>query len=207
MFWLRMLIGGFLTIWAWVFTSYLLTYLNYSMWLGNVIGISGNIFSFIFVNALVFYSIAKSSNGKKSVNDTGQPALADKKEQPAQDTLAQDTLVISQLDKLMRNGELFLDPELTLEQLAEQAKMSPRKISGAINRQCKQNFFDYINGFRVMRAVEILQKKKMQANMLDVLGDAGFNSKSTFYRAFKRAMKMSPSEYCAKLESQSGNNQ
>ena len=193
MFWLRMLIGGFLTLWAWVFTSYLLTYLNYSMWLGNVIGISGNIFSFIFVNALVFYSIAKSNNGKKPVREAEPPE--------AKPNDKQDLLVIEQLDKLMHEGELFLDQELTLEQLAERAATSPRKISGAINRQCKQNFFDYINGFRVARAAKILQQQQMKANMLDVLADAGFNSKSTFYRAFKRVMKMSPSEYCAKLAS------
>lgn len=197
MFWLRLLIGGFLTIWGWVFTAYLLTYFNYSMWLGNLIGISGNLFSFIFVNALVFYSIAKASDGKKAATQVEHPETKTSDKQDAQ--------VISQLNNLMREKKLFLDPELTLEQLAEGASMSPRKISGAINRQCKQNFFDYINGFRVERAAEILAVQKMHANMLEVLGDAGFNSKSTFYRAFKRVMKMSPSEYCAKLEAQTLN--
>jgi AraC-like DNA-binding protein len=198
MFWLRLLISGFLIIWGWVFVAYLLTLMNYSMWLGNVIGISGNIFSFVFVNTLVFYSIAKANSGKR---ETKQPEVPE-----AKPSDKQDALVIAQIDKLMLEKELFLDPELTLEQLAEVAAMSPRKISGAINRACQQNFFDYINSFRVQRAVAILAVSKMNANMLDVMGDAGFNSKSTFYRAFKRSMKMSPSEYCTKLEASNSNN-
>lgn len=193
-FWLKLLIGGFLTIWGWVFASYLLTFFNYSAWLGNIIGISGNIFSFVFVNTLVLYSIAKANRGQREILSEAVVEPADTKTSDAQ-----DANIVAQVNQLMAQRQLYLDPELTLEQLAEAVKLSPRKISGAINRHCTQNFFDYINGFRVKAAVGILEQKGMDANMLDVIADSGFNSKSTFYRAFKRVMNMSPSEFCDQL--------
>lgn len=194
-FWLKLLIGGFLTIWGWVFASYLLTFFNYSAWLGNIIGIAGNIFSFVFVNTLVLYSIAKANRGQREAITTAtEPEPVETK---TSDT--QDACLVAQVNQLMEQKQLYLDPELTLEQLAEAVKLSPRKISSAINRHCAQNFFDYINSFRVQAAVKILEQKGMDANMLDVIADAGFNSKSTFYRAFKRVMAMSPSEFCDQL--------
>jgi AraC-like DNA-binding protein len=193
-FWLKLLIGGFLSIWGWVFASYLLTFFNYSAWLGNIIGVSGNIFSFVFVNTLVLYSIAKAGRGQREVKTE---VAAEPVETKTSD--AQDASVVAQVNQLMEQKQLYLDPELTLEQLADAVKLSPRKISGAINRHCGQNFFDYINSFRVKAAVNILEQKGMDANMLDVIADSGFNSKSTFYRAFKRAMSMSPTEFCDQL--------
>lgn len=194
-FWLKLLTGGFLAIWCWVFASYLLTLLNYSMWLGNIIGIAGNIFSFVFINTLVLYSIAKANHGKREVHAEMVVEPIDVK--PLSD--AQDAAVVEQINQWMTQTRLFLDPELTLEQLAESVKLSPRRISNAINRYSGQNFFDYINSFRVKTAAAILTERGMDANMLDVIADAGFNSKSTFYRAFKRVMNMSPTEFCDQL--------
>lgn len=194
-FWLKLLIGGFLTIWAWVFAAYMLTFFNYSAWLGNIIGISGNLFSFVFVNTLVLYSIAKAGRGTRAATETAAPDPVESKVSDAQ-----DAAIVYQVTQLVEKNKLFLDPELTLDQLADSARLSPRKISSAINRHCEQNFFDYINSFRVKAAVAILDQKGMDTNMLDVIADAGFNSKSTFYRAFKRVMNMSPSEYCDQLK-------
>jgi AraC-like DNA-binding protein len=114
-----------------------------------------------------------------------------------------DPGIMDKLNHIMLERELFLDPDLTLEQLAEITGISARKISSAINRTGKQNFFDYINNFRVKKAVDILtrsfaqnvSKSSAKLSMLDVMADAGFNSKSTFYRAFKKMTNMTPTEY------------
>lgn len=195
MFWLMMLVGGFLMIWVWVFISYLITLFSSSMWLGNVIGISGNIFNAIFVNALVVYSMAHVTIGYVL-----QP-VEDKTEVKEPESI--DPGIMDKLNHIMLERELFLDPDLTLEQLAEITGISARKVSSAINRTGKQNFFDYINNFRVKKAVDILtlsfaqnaSKSSAKLSMLDVMADAGFNSKSTFYRAFKKMTNMTPTEY------------
>ncbi|MFC3114074.1 helix-turn-helix domain-containing protein [Cellvibrio fontiphilus] len=190
MFWLTMLVGGFLMIWFWVFISYLITLFSSSMWLGNVIGISGNVFNAIFVNALVVYSMAHVTIGY-----TLNPA--EEKVEPGEHKEVDniDPGIMEKLNQLMLERELFLDPDLTLEQLADITGISARKISSAINRTGKQNFFDYINNFRVKKAADILTNSNAKLSMLDVMADAGFNSKSTFYRAFKKITNMTPTEY------------
>lgn len=192
MFWLTLLVGGFLMIWVWVFISYLITLFSSSMWLGNVIGISGNVFNAIFVNALVVYSMAHVTIGY--AHTAAEPE--EKAEQVEQkEAEAIDPGIMDKLNQLMLERELFLDPDLTLEQLADITGISTRKISTAINRTGKQNFFDYINHYRVKKASEILTSSNDKLSMLDVMADAGFNSKSTFYRAFKKITNMTPTEY------------
>jgi len=189
MFWLQMLIGGFLMIWVWVFIAYLLTLINSSQWLGNLIGISGNVFSFVFVNALVLYSMAHANIGYR------QMLLQDEEKADVPEPEKYDPLIMTKLNQLMKDKELYLDPEFTLEQLAEISEISVRKISAAINRDAGQNFFDFINSYRVQKAASILASRNSKTSMLDVMADAGFNSKSTFYRAFKKFMNMTPTDY------------
>lgn len=190
MFWLRMLIGGFLLIWLWVFIPYLFTLFNASQWTSNIIGIVGNIFNFIFVNALVLYSVANSKFGRRSLgnNPNDETKHIEK----------MDFLVIDQINAVMNNEQLFLNPELTLDQLAEKSGISPRKISSAINRSYNQNFFDYTNSFRVKRAAQLMSSDNSNLSTLDLVKNSGFNSKSTFYRAFRKALNMTPSEYIEK---------
>ncbi len=189
LFWLQMLIGGFLMIWVWVFIAYLLTLINSSQWLGNLIGISGNVFSFVFVNALVLYSMAHANIGYR------QMLLQDEEKADVPEPEKYDPLIMTKLNQLMKDKELYLDPEFTLEQLAEISEISVRKISAAINRDAGQNFFDFINSYRVQKAASILASRNSKTSMLDVMADAGFNSKSTFYRAFKKFMNMTPTDY------------
>jgi AraC-like DNA-binding protein len=192
LFWLQMLIGGFLMIWVWVFIAYLLTLVNSSQWIGNLIGIFGNVFNFVFVNALVLYSMAHTTIGYERV-------LEAKTKVDAREQEKYDPAIVNTLNQLMLENELFLDTELTLEQLAEISDIPARKISVAINRDTGQNFFDYINSFRVQKAVAILANNNEKLSMLDVMAHAGFNSKSTFYRAFKKFMKMTPTDYVDRL--------
>ncbi len=187
LFWLRLLIGGFLMIWVWVFIAYVLTLMNTSQWIGDMIGISGNFFNFVFVNALVLYSMAYATIGYRRI-------IIDKPREQEKS----DPATLGKINYLMEEKELYLDPEFTLEQLAAISDIPVRKISVAINRYAEQNFFDYINAFRVKKAAEILADLKVTKtpiSMLDVMTDAGFNSKSTFNRAFKKTMQMTPTEY------------
>ena len=58
------------------------------------------------------------------------------------------------------------------------------------------SFNDYINNLRVeevIRHFHLLKQK--QYSLLGIAFDAGFNSKSTFNRAFKRVTGLSPSQY------------
>src|SRR5690606_21793320 len=92
--------------------------------------------------------------------------------------------------------KLFLSPDLTLRILAEKIDLHERKLSGLINDEMKTTFYDLINYYRVEEA-----KKRLKSPMYDkykvvAIGDScGFNSKSSFYRVFKKETGLTPSQF------------
>jgi len=92
----------------------------------------------------------------------------------------------------------FLANILTLEQLAKQLEMTPRTLSNTINRHFKQNFFEFINHYRVEEAKLLLANPEHKnTTMIEVMADCGFNSKATFNTFFKKLVGSTPSQYRA----------
>ena len=74
--------------------------------------------------------------------------------------------------------------------------VNPTSISTYLNKELGVNFFNYINGFRVEKAKELLSNsRKKKETLLAIAFDSGFNSKSSFNLIFKRSTGMTPSEY------------
>ncbi|GEM_PF-719990 len=106
---------------------------------------------------------------------------------------------ITELTKTMTCQKPYLDPELSLVKLSLLMKTKPEVISKVLNAHLHQNFFDYINKYRI----EEFKKQCLSRNIkhLSILGmayECGFNSKAAFYRAFKKFESTSPSAYISK---------
>ena len=102
----------------------------------------------------------------------------------------------SRLDKLMKEEKFYLDSNLTLKQLADLLEISNHNLSQIINTRLNQNFFDYINQYRVEEVKHYLDDpQKKNITLLSLGFDAGFNSKSSFNSIFKRYTGLTPSEY------------
>jgi AraC-like DNA-binding protein len=90
----------------------------------------------------------------------------------------------------------FLDTKLSLEQLAEELNMSAGHLSKLINKCSEYNFSDYINSLRVAQAKALLKDADFDNYTIVAIGlECGFNSRSTFYTAFKKFTDLTPSEY------------
>ncbi|WP_207433919.1 helix-turn-helix domain-containing protein [Sabulibacter ruber] len=101
-----------------------------------------------------------------------------------------------QLQAHMQAQKPFLNPELTLAQLAAEMGVSPNQLSQVINEQARQNFADFVNGYRVQEVKERLTRGDHERFTLLALAlEAGFNSKASFNRAFKKFTGQTPSEY------------
>jgi len=101
-----------------------------------------------------------------------------------------------ELKEHMQSKKPYLDSALTLPQLAAQLDISPNYLSQVINEQTGANFFDFINAYRVEYAKSALtDPATAQSNILTIALDAGFNSKSTFYSAFKKHTAMTPNQF------------
>jgi AraC-like DNA-binding protein len=106
------------------------------------------------------------------------------------------TEIVRRLLRLMETEKPYLEPELTLPELAARLSVSPHQLSQVINRETNKSFFDFVNEYRVQEAKRLLGSPKHDhLSIFGIALDAGFNSKSAFYTAFGKHIGMTPSEF------------
>jgi AraC-like DNA-binding protein len=102
--------------------------------------------------------------------------------------------------RLMQEKKPYTANELTLGQLAEMIGITPHNLSEIINTQLGQNFYDFINRYRLQQVQkDLVDPAKSHLKILSIAFDAGFNSKASFNTLFKKSTNLTPSEYRAKM--------
>ena len=100
------------------------------------------------------------------------------------------------LKKEIEQNLYFLNPELTLNSLAEHLNLHPNFLSHIINEGIHKNFSDFINEYRVETVInKINEKEYKNITLVGIAHESGFNSKTSFYRTFKKFTNKTPSEY------------
>jgi AraC-like DNA-binding protein len=100
------------------------------------------------------------------------------------------------INETIHANQLFLDPNLNLHNVAQTVGLPDRLVSLSIKQNVNVNFSDYINLMRVNYAKEILSKTtSAEKNVLEVLYESGFNSKSVFNAQFKKHTGQQPTEF------------
>jgi AraC-like DNA-binding protein len=90
----------------------------------------------------------------------------------------------------------FLDCNLSLTELAESLGIFNHYLTQVLNDELNQNFYDFINSYRIEEFKKLLLDKKYNRYTLYAIAlEAGFNSKSTFNRIFKNFTGLTPSQY------------
>jgi AraC-like DNA-binding protein len=104
--------------------------------------------------------------------------------------------IIEDLEKNILENKPFLNPKLTLSELAIQIKTQPHILSKSINEHYDKNFFELINGYRIEEFKTLVKQEKFQNYTLLALAyEVGFNSKTAFNRSFKKSTNQTPKEY------------
>jgi AraC-like DNA-binding protein len=177
--WLRLVLYGFLFMWlcdlANSFLPRLLTvpaFLPYSLTLLSLL------INFVFANIAVYRSLK-------------QPEIFTGKEEEKQPKPKYEKSLLTPGER-----EPYLNPALTISELSEQVAVPPRYLSQVINESLNQNFFDFVNQYRIDEAKRLLKDPRDPGQtVLEVLYEVGFNSKSAFNTAFKRHTGTTPSEF------------
>lgn len=100
----------------------------------------------------------------------------------------------------MSHEKPFVDMDLNLEKLAKAVGISPSYISQILNEVARVNFYEFINGYRVEEVkMKIADPSQSHMKMLSLAHEAGFNSKASFNRAFKRLTGLTPIQYKNKI--------
>lgn len=104
--------------------------------------------------------------------------------------------IFKSLENIMKTEKLFLHANLNLQELSENVKIPQHHITQTLNKYKRQNFYDYVNAYRVEAFIDKLQNGDADNfSLLGIAFDCGFNSKSSFNRVFKNITGKSPSEF------------
>ena len=90
----------------------------------------------------------------------------------------------------------YVNPTLSLKDLAMAMDTYPHYITLILNTVFNQNFYDFINHYRVVEAEhQLIDPSKAKLTIVAIAYDCGFNSKATFNRVFKEKKGVTPTEY------------
>lgn len=99
--------------------------------------------------------------------------------------------------QLFEEEKIYLNPKLKLSDVARMVGTNRTYLSRFFNEENGQTFYDFVNNYRVEHATQLLRTSSY--TVLEVAEKSGFNSVSTFRRAFVAAHKCSPNEYRAQM--------
>jgi len=108
----------------------------------------------------------------------------------------QKQLLVKKLEILMVKEKVFTQSDLTIDHLAHRLETNSKYISQIINEFYHQNYFTFINSYRINEAMALLTSPSSDKySILGISNMAGFASKSTFNSAFLKFTGMTPSEF------------
>lgn len=197
--WLFQITCVFLTAHIIVALKNLLRYSGFSdifLWANVLVGtIALFITCWFIMKALNHPELFRGVNSKLKLTKDILPEIEKKIElEKGQNDLISNQ--ISTLKQYMTEKEPFLDPSLTIQELANQIDIPVRDLSVLINHQMDQHFFDFVNEYRIQKAMHILKdESKSDLTVLEILYEVGFNSKSSFNTSFKKYTNLTPTAY------------
>ncbi|KMQ65392.1 hypothetical protein ACM46_05690 [Chryseobacterium angstadtii] len=129
-------------------------------------------------------------------NDEESMISVEKKYQKS--TLSEENIddIHSRLMQLLSEDKPFINPNLTLNELAAKLDIHPNYLSQVINSKEEKNFYELINEKRIEEFLNrISLPESKQYTLLSIAFECGFNSKTSFNRNFKKYTGVTPSEY------------
>ena len=102
----------------------------------------------------------------------------------------------NRLLQFMGDEKRYLTPKLRIKDLSESMNIPAHHLSQVINESFQQNFYEFINEYRIKEAMILLKDPKSKDYTYESIAyDVGFNSRSAFYMAFKKIYNTTPTKY------------
>ncbi len=149
----------------------------------------------IFVNTLFFKGLMQPKLFL-GISATDDQVYTDEIHKYSNSSVTPDQLwdAKKKIEEVVTTSKPYLNPDLSLETFSIQLNLSTRLVSQTINTQFNTNFSDYINDLRIEDAKNLL-KGDNNLNVLEILYQVGFNSKSAFYDHFKKKTGLTPNQF------------
>lgn len=112
--------------------------------------------------------------------------------------------IFKNLEAYFLNEKPFLNPDLKLQMVASNLHVTTHSLSQVVNENCKQNFQQFLNSYRIEEAKKILLSEENKLMTISSIAyDCGFNSISAFNTAFKKLVNQTPSQFRDSVNKQS----
>ena len=134
----------------------------------------------------------------KPVENEDEQATEEIEEPKSDDDVVSHNYILAvRLEQKMSQDKLYLNPKLTLTDVATAIGSNKTYLSNYLNNTLNTSFFDYINTFRINEACRIIEMmpERGRISMSKVAQKSGFNSLSSFHRYFVKLKGISPKSY------------
>jgi len=184
--WLRFILTGFLIIWS-VETVFVVLNMSMCILMCSLKMIIVGLL-FIMANLIVFWGLKQPAifwgNNHKPKYEKCALSPAEREK------------YLQKLISIMQSEQPYLQPNLTLNDLATRVAIPPHHLSQILNSCLHQNFFDFVNAYRIEASKQLLiDSNSRKKTVLEILYQTGFNSKSVFNTAFKKHTGMTPTQF------------
>ena len=170
------------------FLSFLMGVIGRSFFMENLLLIIPSVsfcvlvFGFFHIAFLLEYTAAEMA--------AAEPESPDAATEP--DERAQLALM-DRVRELMQSQRIYLTPGLKISDIAETLDTNRTYISACINRQTGMSFSDYVNGFRIRYAQDLMRRKDLDLTLTQIGIQSGFSGDTSFFRNFKKVTGQTPS--------------
>ena len=135
-------------------------------------------------------------NSDLTISSTDLHITEDSRQDQYRESITADNLYFQKLELLCKEQHVYTDSTLNREKIAEQLGISAGYVSQIVNTLTGDNFATYINNYRIEAVKEMISNSEYENYNLLAMGlESGFTSKTTFYKAFKKATGQTPNEY------------
>lgn len=101
-----------------------------------------------------------------------------------------------QVDLYMQSRKPYLNQKLAKSDLSKEMELPAPDLSRVLNEGFGMNFFEYINSHRIKEFIRLVESQEYtHLTLFGIAQEAGFHSKSTFYKAFKEITGRTPTKY------------
>jgi AraC-like DNA-binding protein len=153
---------------------------------------------FVFINQVLFKALRMPELFASKEEDPigGEESKQTSKYAGSALPISEKKRIHNELLHYMDTHKPYFEPELTIEELAKKLSIKPKTLSQVINESLQQNFFDFINRYRIEEAKRLLKDPKdNKITVSEILYEVGFNSRSSFYALFKKYTGLTPNDY------------
>ena len=194
-----------LLLFVWLITSLAGIFFQYyiSLTISVVALFATFIIHFTAYKGIYKYKLAKNKeavynflNKDLVISFNNLQTLENNTQEEYRESITADNLYFQKLELLCKDDRIYTDSTLSRERIAEELGISAGYVSQIVNTVTGDNFTNYINHYRIEAVKEmILNSEYENYNLLTIGLESGFTSKTTFYKAFKKATGQTPNEY------------